>query len=110
MDASNVGLGAILTQEPSGEQPIFFLSCKLAKAGQNYVVIEREALVIRGAGEYFKYYVWGCQFTVITDHPPLQWLNHINRWLMTWCLALQPYGFTIQYHKGQQHASADFFP
>lgn len=39
-------------------------------------MIEREALAIGWAVEYFKYYLWGRQFTVIMDHAPLQWLNH----------------------------------
>lgn len=59
-DASNEGLGAVLTQEtPSGEQRIFFLIRKLTKPKQNYAVIEREAVAIKWALDYFKYYLWG---------------------------------------------------
>lgn len=55
-NASDIGLGAILTQETlSGEQPIFFLSRKLTKAKCNYAMIEIEALAIRWAMKYFKY-------------------------------------------------------
>lgn len=64
-DASDSGLGAVLTQEtPSGEQPMFFLSHKLSKPEQNYTVIEREALAICWAVDQFKYYLWGRHFTV----------------------------------------------
>lgn len=59
-DTSNVGLGAMLTQDThSGEQLIFFLSCKVSKAERNYAVIEKESLAIRWAVDHFKYYLGG---------------------------------------------------
>lgn len=112
-DVSNSNLGAVLTQDtPTGEQPIFFLSRKSSKAEQNYAVIEREALAIRWATDYFKYYLWERRFTVITDHAPLQWLNRrkdANPRLMRWYFALQPYTFQVLYQKGIHHSNADFF-
>lgn len=112
MDASNTSLGAVLTQNtPTGEQPSFFLCRKLTKTELYYVVIEREALAIRWAIEYFKYYLWGRQFTVITDHASLQWLHRmkdINPRLMRWYPALQPYIFQVLYWKGSHHSNTFF--
>lgn len=62
--------------------------------------------------DYFKYYLWGRRFTVVTDHALLQWLNRMkdtNPRLIWWYLALQPYCFTVQYRKMHDHANADFF-
>lgn len=56
MDANQIVLGSVLTQDTlTGERPIFFFSCKLSKAEQNYAIIEQEALAICWAVEHFKY-------------------------------------------------------
>lgn len=108
-DASDLGLGAVLTQDGSeGEQPVFYMSRKLTSAEQKYVVIEREALAIRWAIEACRYYL----FTVITDLAPLQWLNRmkdINPRLMRWFLTLQPFTFRVVYRKVSLHSNADIF-
>lgn len=114
MDASDAGFRAILTQEtnPQGEQPTFFLRRKLNKAKRNYAVIEKETLAIRWTVKEFKYYLWGSHFMVVTDHAPLQWLNHMketNPRLIRWYLILQLYHFTMKYRQGQQHTNTDFF-
>lgn len=87
-DASNRGLGAVLTQEtPTGEQPVILLSHKLSKAKRNYAVVEREALTIRWAIDHVKCCLWGHKFTVVTNHTPLHWLNRMkdtNPRLMRW--------------------------
>lgn len=52
MDASDVGIGAVLVQQtPLGERPIFLLSCKLAAAEQKNAVIE-ESRALHWAIEY----------------------------------------------------------
>lgn len=78
-DASDRGLGAVLTQDTLvGQQPVFFLSCKLSKAENNYVVVEREVLAVQWAIDDFKYYLWRHKFTVVTDHALLPWLNRMK--------------------------------
>lgn len=91
MDASDVGLGAVLTQDtPMGGKPVFFLSCKLTKVERNYAVTKKEAPANRWAMVEFM----GQQFMVVMGHASLQWLQHTkktNPQLMRWYLALQPY-------------------
>ncbi|VDH93329.1 Hypothetical predicted protein [Mytilus galloprovincialis] len=55
-------------------------------------------------------YLYGHQFTVITDHNPLRWLMTIKNpsgRLARWSLALQEYDLTIEYRAGKLHGNAD---
>ena len=54
VDASNVGVGVVLSQRSSKDNklhPCAFLSCKLSQAERNYPVGERELLAIKVALE-----------------------------------------------------------
>ncbi|XP_038819197.1 ephrin type-B receptor 1-B-like [Salvelinus namaycush] len=69
-DASEVGLGAVLSQEVEGvEHPILFLSRKLGPQETNYAVVEKEALAVKWALESLKYYLLRRHFTLITCPP-----------------------------------------
>lgn len=48
MDASDWGIGAVLSQQtPEGEKPVHFLIRQLTAVEQKYVTIEKEALVVK---------------------------------------------------------------
>uniref|UniRef100_K7EZI4 ribonuclease H n=1 Tax=Pelodiscus sinensis TaxID=13735 RepID=K7EZI4_PELSI len=110
-DASATGLGAVLSQEVDGEEhPVVFISRKLFPRERQYSVIEREALAIKWAVEALRYYLLGGEFTLLTDHAPLKWLQTMrdtNSRLMRWYLALQPYVFSIHHRAGKANANAD---
>ena len=72
-DASNQGLGAILLQEVEGvKHPIMFASRKLLPREQNYSTIEHECLAVVWGIQKFQVYLYGRQFVLETDQPPLQ--------------------------------------
>ena len=74
-DASSTGLGAVLSQgDDAEERPVLYISCKLSDREWKYAMIEREALAIKWALEYLRYYLLGRQFRLVTDHAPLQWM------------------------------------
>ncbi len=111
-DASGVGLGAVLSQtdDDKNERPIAFASRTLGKAERHYSVIEKETLAIVWAVKQWRPYLFGRQFTVITDHAPLRWLNtafqssgHLQRWALT----LQEYNFDIKHKAGRLNVNAD---
>ena len=69
-DASDVSIGAVLTQEDENgeEHQITYISRALNVAEKSYTVTEKEFLAIIWAVEYFRPYVEGSHFKVITDY------------------------------------------
>ena len=112
-DACKTGLGAVLAQkDPEGrEHPIAYASRTLNKHEQNYAVTEWEALAVIWALKYFRFYLFGHEFSIVTDHHALRWLmtaKHDNGRLARWALLAQEYWpFTIEYKSGRQHNNAD---
>ena len=109
VDASSVGLSAILTQRTKGrdddEKVIAYASGALTDTEMRYSQTEKEALAIVWGVEHFHAYVYGHEFVLVTDHKPLETI-YGNRTSKTsarverWVLRLQPYSFTVQYKTG----------
>ncbi|XP_056605021.1 uncharacterized protein LOC130421252 [Triplophysa dalaica] len=111
-DASDRGVGAVLSQEIEGEdRPVLYISRKLSRAEMRYSTIEKECLAIRWAVLTLRYYLLGREFTLCSDHAPLQWLHRMkdtNARITRWFLALQPFKFQVIHRPGTQMAVADF--
>ncbi|XP_053539534.1 uncharacterized protein LOC124628632 [Ictalurus punctatus] len=110
-DASETGLGAVLSQTFDGEEhPVLYISRKLSPAERKYAAVEREALAIKWAIEELRYYLAGRHFILITDHAPLQWMakaKDTNARVTRWFLALQDFSFQVKHRAGAQHGNAD---
>lgn len=110
-DASQVGLGAVLTQEfPEGEKVIGYASRSLTSQEMKYSTTELECLAVLYAIERFRPYIEGVKFKVITDHYSLLWLNKLQNpsgRLARWSLRLQGYDFDIIHRKGKMHCVPD---
>lgn len=110
-DASERGIGAVLSQEgPDGEHPVAYISRKLRPRETRYATIEKECLAIVWAIQTLRVYLYGQDFTIQTDHHPLQWLDQMkdkNGRLTRWSLSLQSYKFKIQHRSGKENANAD---
>ena len=80
VDASNRGLGAILSQkdQEGEEHPIAYASRQLQPREQKLSSTEKEYLGIVWAVELFRYYLYGRVFKLQTDHNPLVWLNQVR--------------------------------
>ncbi|GFU88066.1 retrovirus-related Pol polyprotein from transposon 297 [Trichonephila clavipes] len=76
-DASNAGMGAVLTQltEQGEEHPILYLSKKFSEVEKRYCTTEKECASIVFAIKRLHYYLDGNSFLVMSDHNPLVWLN-----------------------------------
>ena len=111
-DASDRGLGAVLSQhaEDDQEHPVAYWSRKLLPREQRYSTIEKECLAIKLGVAAFQVYLLGRQFSIETDHRSLVWierLKHTNNRLARWSLALQPFSFTIRHRAGKANGNAD---
>jgi hypothetical protein len=110
-DASNVAIGAVLSQGPIGrDKPICYASRTLTVTEQNYSTIEKELLAIVWSTKYFRPYLFGQKFKIVTDHKPLTWLFNLkepNSKLIRWRLKLEEYDYEIIDKKGVKNTNAD---
>ena len=108
-DASIRGLGACLIQDG---RPIAFASKSLTDAETRYANIERELLAVVFACLRFNTYLQGRQFTVESDHKPLEMIHlkaisNAPPRLQRMLLQLQKYDMTIKYRPGPEMLLAD---
>ena len=112
-DASDVGLGAVLTQkdEKEEEKVVSFASKAFSGAEKNWTTTEKEAFAVVWPLQCFHPYVYGRKVTIYTDHKALKWLRdvkHPNGKLARWILKLEEYDYTIEHlpNTKMQHVDA----
>ena len=103
-DASDVGIGAVLTRKDESDKAF-------AGAEKNWKTTEREAFAMVWALQYFHPYVYGRKVTIYTDQKALKWLRdikHPNGKLARWILKLEEYDYTVGHlaNTKMQHADA----
>ena len=113
VDASDLGVGAVLLQEYEGiEHPISYFSKKLNECQKRYSTIEKEALSLLMALQHFEVYVssGNLPVKVKTDHNPLVFINKFknkNQRLTRWSLYLQEWNLDIHHVKGKDNNIPD---
>ena len=112
VDASDVGIGAVLSQQYGEDYlPVTYASRKLLPRERKYAVMEKECLAIVYAMEKFDEYLYGREFELQTDHQPLVSMNHsrvANDRIMRWSLLLQPYNMKLTIIPGRENVIADY--
>eukprot|EP00245_Coleochaete_scutata_P000411 TRINITY_DN1051_c1_g1_i1.p1 TRINITY_DN1051_c1_g1~~TRINITY_DN1051_c1_g1_i1.p1 ORF type:complete len:1227 (+),score=252.29 TRINITY_DN1051_c1_g1_i1:430-3681(+) len=111
-DWSAVGLGAVLTQQDDEgrEYVVAYASRSNNSAESRYSSYEGECLAAVWAVAHFRCYLYGREFTLVTDHQPLRWLmenDKLTGKLARWALILQEYDFQVVHRAGVTNQDAD---
>ena len=110
-DASNVGLGAALTQEVEDTRlPIAYASRTLNEAERKYSATDKEGLGVYWAVRHFMSYILGMPFTIVTDHAALRALRtkeKLEGRLQRWAEFLSEFDYDIIYRKGTENVLPD---
>lgn len=110
-DASLLAGAAVLTQIQNGqERVVAFHSAKFSTTQQNYSATERECLAVLMGIEKFRPYIDGVQFTVVTDHASLKWLQNLREphgKLARWAVRLQAFDIVFEHRPGTQMVVPD---
>ena len=115
-DASQYGLGAVLSQVVNGkENVIAFISRTLSEAEKNYSVIEKEMLAGYWASLRLRSFLWGRPYIFRTDHKPLVHIlttkgastDRTSQRINKWSSRLLEYNFTATYVPGANNIAAD---
>ncbi len=114
VDASEVGVGAILSQrgEDGKLHPCAFMSSRLSDAERNYHVGDRELLAVKLALEEWRHWLEGAQhpFQVLTNHKNLEYLQQakqLNPRQARWSLFFNCFQFLLSYRPGTKNVKPD---
>lgn len=106
-DASNNAIGAVLSQ---GGHPICYASRTLNQHEIFYATYERELLAIVWATKYFRPYLYGRRFKIMTDHMPIKFIHNTkiaSSRVIRWKIQLSEFDYYIEYIKGKDNHVAD---
>jgi hypothetical protein len=124
VDASNYGVGAVLSQEGAGDTPSLakrtaprlhptaYFSATFTPTERNYDIYEKELLAIMKSLAHWRPYLGWTKvpFTILTDHANLQYWKapqNLNRRTARWHADLQEYDYELKYIPGKTNIPAD---
>ena len=67
-------------------------------------------MAVYWALSYFRHYLLGREFTLVTDNKALKWvmkLNNPSRKINRWIVDIMEYNFKVKHRKGTTHNNAD---
>ena len=115
-DASKQGLGAILSQFQADNRlhPVAYASRSVSQAEANYAVTDLETLAVVWAITHFRYYLYGHDVTIITDHSAVKAIlgapnltgQHARWWTKVYGSGIKKTDIVHRSGKRNQHADA----
>ncbi len=115
VDASEVGVGAILSQRSSSDDkmhPCAYFSHRLSPTERNYDIGNRELLAVKLALEEWRHWLegLGVPFIVWTDHKNLEYIKsakRLNSRQARWALFFGRFDFSFSYRPGSKNIKPD---
>lgn len=115
VDASDTGVGAVLSQRSGPDQklhPCAFFFRKLTPAERNYDVADWELLAVKMALEEWRHWLESSKqpFVVWTDHKNLSYIQsakRLNSHQARWSLFFGRFNFTFTYRPGSRNVKPD---
>jgi hypothetical protein len=110
-DASDDGVGGVLSQIQDGEEKVlYYFSQTMNKHQRQYCATKRELLAVIVGLKKCRHYLYGTHFLIRTDHASLVWLVNFKDpegMIARWISQLQEYDYRIEHRKGTLHGNAD---
>ena len=110
-DASDYGLGAVISQEQEGSERVMAYAGRvLDNRERRYSTTKKEMLAMVYAIRHFRHYLYGRPFTVRTDYNALKWLQSVKEpegQVTRWLKLLVQYDYKIEHRPGRKHQNAD---
>ncbi|KAG1206309.1 hypothetical protein G6F69_008927 [Rhizopus microsporus] len=111
VDASLHGLGAILSQVSNldnlqDEEVVSYASRTLRGAEKNYAITHVEALAVVWAVQYYRHFLLGRKFLLVSDHSALKYIFNPSKKtpkLTRWAGTLMEYDYQLIYRKGENN-------
>ena len=114
-DASDVGIGGVLSQMQNGKEvPIAFFSKTLSPTERNYATNEKEAYACLLACEHWEKLLLGRHFILKTDHAPLTTIlkqphgKRESAKFARWLERMEQFDFATEYLQGSSNRVADY--
>jgi hypothetical protein len=112
-DASNLGIGAVLSQmQGRKERVVAYASRTLKTSEKNYETTKKECLALVWGVKHFNPYITGMKYTIFTDHKALAYIAKLkltDSLIARWAMALNQHypNYTIEYKEGKSMGNAD---
>ena len=110
-DASDVAVGAVVSQLQNGEEKaIAYASLGLSPEQKRYCTTRKELLAVVKFTRQFRHYLLGRPFIIRTDHSSLTWLMNFKApqgQLARWVEELSQYDMVVKHRPGKKHINGD---
>jgi len=110
-DASDLGLGAVLSQIQDGEERVIaYASRTLSKSEKNYETTRKELLAVIYGLKQYRQYLLGRPIQIRTDHSALSWLRRTPEplpQLARWLTFIEQFDYQVLHRAGTKHCNAD---
>ena len=111
-DALNTAIGAVFGQEEDKKPyAIYYISKNLSPSKLNYIVTEKEFLVVIHAVNKFRHYITGYPIILYTDQCAIKYLANkpiTNGRITRWLILFQEFDITIKDKLGKDNPVAEF--